>query len=73
MLGYKQDSNKTSPAEPAPEADPVNPPDRPICVVLVVDHPILRAGIRSLLEEMAGVEILAEAGDKQGNPEGVFL
>jgi DNA-binding NarL/FixJ family response regulator len=35
----------------------------PIRVVLVEDHALVRAGIRSLLERMSGVEIVGEAGD----------
>ncbi len=34
-----------------------------IRVVLVEDHDLVRAGIRSLLESMAGVHVVAEAGD----------
>jgi DNA-binding NarL/FixJ family response regulator len=36
---------------------------KPIRVLLADDHPLLRAGIRSLLEEMEGVEVVAEAAD----------
>jgi DNA-binding NarL/FixJ family response regulator len=32
-------------------------------VLLVDDHALIRAGIRSLLEKMTGVEVVAEAGD----------
>ncbi len=35
----------------------------PIRVLLVDDHTLLRAGIRSLLEEMDGIEVVAEAAD----------
>ena len=34
-------------------------------VVLADDHTLVRAGIRSLLETIAGVEVLAETGDGQ--------
>jgi DNA-binding NarL/FixJ family response regulator len=36
---------------------------KPIRVVLADDHALVRAGIRSLLEKLAGVEVVAEAGD----------
>jgi DNA-binding NarL/FixJ family response regulator len=32
-------------------------------VLLVDDHSLVRAGIRSLLEKMTGIEVVAEAGD----------
>jgi DNA-binding NarL/FixJ family response regulator len=32
-------------------------------VLLADDHDLVRAGIRSLLEKMAGIEVVAEAGD----------
>lgn len=35
----------------------------PIRVVLADDHALVRAGIRSLLKAIAGVEVVAEAGD----------
>jgi DNA-binding NarL/FixJ family response regulator len=35
----------------------------PIRVLLVDDHTLVRAGIRSLLQTLSGVEIVAEAGD----------
>ena len=35
----------------------------PIRVLLVDDHALVRAGIRSLLEKLAGMEVIAEAGD----------
>jgi DNA-binding NarL/FixJ family response regulator len=35
----------------------------PIRVLLADDHTLLRAGIRSLLEEMDGIEVVAEAAD----------
>lgn len=37
----------------------------PIRVILADDHTILRAGIRSLLQGMAGIEVVAEANDGQ--------
>lgn len=36
--------------------------DRPMRVVLADDHALVRAGIRSLLERMPGVVVVAEAG-----------
>src|SRR5260370_20487535 len=35
---------------------------RPIRVLLADDHDLFRAGIRSLLEKVAGVEVVGEAG-----------
>lgn len=35
----------------------------PIRVLLVDDHALVRAGIRSLLEKLTGLEVVAEAGD----------
>ena len=32
-------------------------------ILLADDHALVRAGIRSLLQEMAGIEVVAEAGD----------
>ncbi|MCU1348001.1 MAG: LuxR family transcriptional regulator [Acidobacteria bacterium] len=37
--------------------------DLPIRVVLADDHTLVRAGIRSLLEGIAGIEVVGEAGD----------
>lgn len=39
------------------------PPSTPLRVLLADDHRLVRAGIRSLLEEIEGVEVVAEAGD----------
>src|SRR4030067_346794 len=36
---------------------------KPIRVLLADDHTLVRAGIRSLLENMEGIEVIAEAGD----------
>jgi DNA-binding NarL/FixJ family response regulator len=35
----------------------------PLRIVLVEDHALVRAGIRSLLEKLANLEVVAEAGD----------
>ena len=35
----------------------------PIRVLLAEDHTLIRAGIRALLEHLAGVQVVAEAGD----------
>lgn len=40
--------------------------DRPVRVVLADDHELVRAGIRKLLEAIAGVQVVAEAGDGAG-------
>jgi DNA-binding NarL/FixJ family response regulator len=36
---------------------------KPIRVLLVDDHQLVRAGIQALLRDLAGVEVVAEAGD----------
>lgn len=36
---------------------------KPIRILLADDHDLIRAGIRSLLQNIAGVEVVAEAGD----------
>lgn len=41
----------------------MRPPPRDISIVLADDHPLVRAGIRSILSSIEGVHILAEAGD----------
>jgi DNA-binding NarL/FixJ family response regulator len=37
--------------------------DRPITVVLVDDHPVVRDGLRALIESFGGFEVVSEAGD----------
>lgn len=54
---------------------------QPIRILLADDHAIVRAGIRALLEKLAGVEVVAEAGDgrealrliKEHRPDAVLL
>jgi len=41
----------------------MNKPIKPIRVILADDHTLVRAGIRSLLEKVPDVEVLAEASD----------
>jgi DNA-binding NarL/FixJ family response regulator len=41
----------------------MTPPDRPITVVLVDDHPVVRGGLRALIESFGGFEVLGEAAD----------
>jgi DNA-binding NarL/FixJ family response regulator len=41
----------------------LNTSAKPIRVLLADDHPLVRAGIRSLLEKLPGVEIAGEASD----------
>lgn len=36
---------------------------KPIRVLLADDHTLVRAGIRSLLQALSGVQVVAEAGD----------
>jgi len=56
-------------------------PTKPIRVVLADDHPIVRAGVREMLKQVPGVEIVGEAGDgreavelvKTTRPDVVFM
>jgi DNA-binding NarL/FixJ family response regulator len=41
----------------------MTPPDRPITVVLVDDHPVVRGGLRALIESFGGFEVVGEAAD----------
>jgi DNA-binding NarL/FixJ family response regulator len=41
----------------------LNPPTKTIRVLLADDHTLVRAGIRSLLEKLPGVEVAGEASD----------
>ena len=36
---------------------------RPISVLIVDDHPVVRQGLRALLEVQDGIEVVGEAGD----------
>ena len=38
----------------------------PVRVLLVDDHTLVRAGLRSLLDSLDGVEVVAEGGDGRG-------
>jgi two-component system response regulator NreC len=40
-------------------------PDRPVRIVLVDDHSVMRAGLRLLLDAEPGFEVVAEAGNSQ--------
>ena len=40
-------------------------PDKPITVMLVDDHLLVRRGFRRMLEDEAGISVIAEAGDGQ--------
>lgn len=50
-------------AEPGPAAEPATEPARPLRVLIVDDHRLFRAGLRSLLATVAGVEVVGEAAD----------
>ncbi|WP_229075127.1 response regulator transcription factor [Actinoplanes sp. DH11] len=41
----------------------MTPPDRPITVVLVDDHPVVRGGLRALIESFGGFTVVGEAAD----------
>jgi DNA-binding NarL/FixJ family response regulator len=38
-------------------------PDRPVTVVLVDDHPVVRSGLRALIESFGGFAVVGEAAD----------
>jgi two-component system response regulator NreC len=40
--------------------------DRPLRVVIADDHPVVRRGLRELLDGEGGLEVVAEAGDVDG-------
>src|ERR1039457_2033783 len=40
-------------------------PERPVRIVLVDDHSVMRAGLRLLLDSEPGFEVVAEAGNPQ--------
>ncbi|MEW6755259.1 MAG: response regulator [Candidatus Latescibacterota bacterium] len=51
-------------APPAPgAAGGIRPPDRPVRVLLVDDHDVVRHGLASLLEGEKGLEVVGQAGD----------
>jgi two-component system response regulator NreC len=52
--------NRLSPVPSAAETD-----DEKITIVLADDHELVRAGIRKILEDEAGFEVVAEAGDAE--------
>jgi DNA-binding NarL/FixJ family response regulator len=41
----------------------MTPPGSPITVVLVDDHPVVRGGLRALIESFEGFEVVGEAAD----------
>jgi DNA-binding NarL/FixJ family response regulator len=41
----------------------MTPPDRPITVLLVDDHPVVRGGLRALIESFDGFAVVGEAAD----------
>ena len=41
----------------------MTPPDRPITVVLVDDHPVVRGGLRALIESFEDFAVVGEAAD----------
>jgi DNA-binding NarL/FixJ family response regulator len=41
----------------------MNPPEKTIQVILADDHTLVRAGLRSLLEKLSGVDVVGEADD----------
>ncbi len=59
----------------------MNNPNKKVRVILADDHPIVRAGIRSELENLADVEVIAEADDgrsafalvKEHRPDVIFM
>jgi DNA-binding NarL/FixJ family response regulator len=50
-------------AAPSPEASEISASPKPIRVLLVDDHTLVRAGMRLLLQGFEAVEVVGEAGD----------
>jgi DNA-binding NarL/FixJ family response regulator len=48
---------------PAPVEGPGRRPDRPITVVIVDDHPVVRRGLRALIDSFADFEVVGEASE----------
>jgi DNA-binding NarL/FixJ family response regulator len=48
---------------PAPVEGPGQRPDRPITVVIVDDHPVVRRGLRALIDSFADFEVVGEASE----------
>lgn len=48
-----------------------SPPSDPLSVVIVDDHPVVRKGVRALLDAQPGFRVVAEAGDVLGGLEAV--
>lgn len=64
--GVRQDGCVAEPQDEAAEASPVagtEPASPVIRVVIVDDHPVVRRGLRSLLETLPGIEVVGEAAD----------
>ncbi|HEV2537654.1 MAG TPA: response regulator transcription factor [Streptosporangiaceae bacterium] len=53
----------TGPAGPTPTITGPAGPAPPISVLIVDDHPVVRRGLRVLLEVQDGIEVAGEAGD----------
>jgi DNA-binding NarL/FixJ family response regulator len=41
----------------------MNSPAKPIRIILADDHPLVRAGVRAVVEKLPGVEVVGEASD----------
>jgi DNA-binding NarL/FixJ family response regulator len=60
---------KTRAGEPGQEFGPLDSPfmppkyDKPFRVMLVDDHPVVRRGVRAILESQPGIEVCCEASD----------
>lgn len=48
--------------DPPAESENSNPPGKPVRVVVVDDHHVVRAGLRAVLSESAEVEVVGDAG-----------
>ena len=56
-------SPASSPGLPAPPALPARPVPPPVTVVVADDHPVVRRGVRALLETAPDLRVVGEAAD----------
>ena len=54
---------RVDPTSQAPELQPGRAPAIPIRILLVEDHTLVRAGLRALIDNMPGIEVVGEAAN----------